>query len=115
MNTRWKYSEKFPSRTDWPDSGSVLPPKSVTFYTDGSLLNDRAGAGVYSESQNTGDAYSLDAQATVNVITGNCCSNSQLHKMGLTEADSAFHFLCVCPTLAILLKCIMGKPKINAF
>jgi hypothetical protein len=57
-----KYSVGFPSRSDWLDPGSVLQPNSVTFYTDGSLLDGRAGAGVYSESQNTGVAYSLGSE-----------------------------------------------------
>jgi hypothetical protein len=38
---------------------------SVAFFTDGSLLNGLVGAGIYSESQNTGEAYSLGTQATV--------------------------------------------------
>jgi hypothetical protein len=59
----------------------------------------------------------------VSLITGHCCLNSHLHKMGLTsspicgacsiEAESAFHFLCVRPYLAILRTRIMGKPIIN--
>jgi ribonuclease HI len=48
----------------------------------------------------------------VSLITGYCSLNSHLHRMGLTQspicgacsiqAESAFHFLCVCPTLATL-------------
>jgi hypothetical protein len=56
----------------------------------------------------------------VSLITGHCCLNSHLHKMGLKpsptcgacsiEAESAFHFLCVCPALANLRSRVMGKP-----
>jgi hypothetical protein len=38
---------------------SILSPNGVIFYTDGSLLNGQAGAGVYSESLEIGDAYLL--------------------------------------------------------
>jgi hypothetical protein len=60
-----KFPVGFPSRTDWLDIGSVLPSNRVTFYTDGSLLNGRAGAGVCSESKNTGEANSLGTYTTV--------------------------------------------------
>jgi hypothetical protein len=43
-----KFSVGFSSRTDWLDPDSVLSPNSVTFYTDGSLLNVRCGAGCIS-------------------------------------------------------------------
>ena len=278
-----RFTVEFPSRTDWFDQKSILPPNSETFFTDGSLLDGQAGAGVYSESHNTGEAYALGTLATVfqsevyailscsencrnaqlrdkvicicsdsrasllalssytissslvsecwhslqglsthnrvklfwvpghcdingnekadelartgsgtyfygpepclplslsvvrqntkewadnahsrywaevpgckqskqwirqprwsvtkyllnlsknslrvlvSLITGHCCLNSHLHKMRLTqspicgacslEAESAFHFLCVCPTLATLRLRIMGKPIINA-
>jgi hypothetical protein len=56
---------RFPSKTDWLDPGSVLPPNSVTFFNHGSLFDGRTGAGVYSEYQNTGEAFSLGTQATV--------------------------------------------------
>jgi hypothetical protein len=34
-----KFSVEFPSRTNWLDPVSILPPISVIFYTDGSLLH----------------------------------------------------------------------------
>jgi hypothetical protein len=52
-----KLSVGFRSGTDWLDPGSVFAPYSVIFYTDGSLLNGRAVAGVYSKSQNTGELW----------------------------------------------------------
>jgi hypothetical protein len=42
-----KFYVNFPSRTDWFDPESILSPNSVVYYTDGSLLNGQAGAGVY--------------------------------------------------------------------
>jgi hypothetical protein len=60
-----KFSVEYPSYTDWLDPGSVLPPNILTLYTDGSLLDGRAGAGVYLKSQNTSEAYSLGTHATV--------------------------------------------------
>jgi ribonuclease HI len=278
-----RFSVEFPSRSDWADQKSILPTESEAFFTDGSLVNGQAGAGVYSESQDTGESYALGTLVTVfqsevyailmcsekcrdlrlqnkiicicsdsrasllalssytisssivsqcwlslqelssdnrvrlywvpghcdingnekadelarqgsgsnfcgpepclplstsitrqktkewannthsrlwnensgcrqskqwiaqpqlkvtkyllnlsrnrlrilvSLITGHCCLNSHLHKMELTsspicgacsiEAESAFHFLCVCPTLAILRTRVMGKPIINA-
>jgi hypothetical protein len=48
----------------------------------------------------------------LSLITGHCCLNSHLHKMGPTpskicgacihRAETEFYFLCVCPTLAII-------------
>jgi hypothetical protein len=45
----------------------------------------------------------------VSLITGHCCLNKHLHRMGLAtnpvcascqlEEEPAFHFVCVCPTL----------------
>jgi hypothetical protein len=60
----------------------------------------------------------------VSLITGHCCLNKHLHKMGLTaspvcascqlEEERALHFLYVCPTLATLRTRIFGKPIMNA-
>jgi hypothetical protein len=55
-----EFSVEYPSRADWLDSTN-----GVTFYTDGSLLNGQAGAGLYSESQNTRETYALGTQDTV--------------------------------------------------
>jgi hypothetical protein len=62
INVR-KFSVKLPSRTDKVVAGSLLPPNSVTFYTDGSLFNTRAGARIYSESINIGESYALGTLA----------------------------------------------------
>jgi hypothetical protein len=53
-----------------------------------------------------------------------CYLNKHLHRMGLTtipvcescqlEEETAFHFVCVCPTLATLRTRIFGKPIMNA-
>jgi hypothetical protein len=60
----------------------------------------------------------------VYLITGHCCLNKHLHKMGLTtssacascqlEEETALQCVCVCPTLATLRTRIFGKPKMNA-
>jgi hypothetical protein len=44
---------------------SVVSPNGVIFYTDGSLLNGQAGAGLYSESLAIGEAHALGCHATV--------------------------------------------------
>jgi hypothetical protein len=41
--TEEKPLSNFPSRTDWVDPDSLLPPNSVTFYIDGSFFNGWAG------------------------------------------------------------------------
>jgi hypothetical protein len=60
----------------------------------------------------------------VSLITGNCCLNKHLHRMGLTtssvcascqlEEETALHFVCVCPTLATL-RTRMRTPVILLF
>jgi hypothetical protein len=60
----------------------------------------------------------------VSLITGHCCLNKHLHRMGLAtspvcascqlEEETALHFVCVCPTLATLRTRIFGRPIINA-
>jgi hypothetical protein len=56
---------EFPLRTKSNiDQKSILPPSSEIFFTDGSLLDGQAGAGVYSETQNTNEAYALGTLAT---------------------------------------------------
>jgi hypothetical protein len=60
----------------------------------------------------------------VSLITGPCCLNKHLHRMGLTttpvcatcqlKEETALYFVCVCPTFATLRTCIFGKPIMNA-
>jgi hypothetical protein len=61
----------------------------------------------------------------VSLITGHCCLNKHLHRMGLTtsssvcascqlEEETALHFVCVCPTLATL-RTRMRTPVILLF
>jgi hypothetical protein len=61
----------------------------------------------------------------VSLITGQwCCLNKHLHRMGLAtspvcascqlEEETALHFVCVCPTLALWRTRIFGKPIKNA-
>jgi hypothetical protein len=45
----------------------------VIYYSDVSFLNDKADAGVYSESKNIGEAYALGAQTTVKVFAILAC------------------------------------------
>jgi hypothetical protein len=58
-----KVSVEFPSRIEWLDPVSILPPNGVIFYTDGSLLHRQTGAGVYSESLEIGDAHALGSNS----------------------------------------------------
>jgi hypothetical protein len=56
----------------------------------------------------------------IGLLTGHVRLNKHLHRMGLLsypacaacgiEEESALHFICVCPTLAILRTQIFGKP-----
>jgi hypothetical protein len=60
----------------------------------------------------------------VSLVTGQCCLNKHLHRIGLTtspvcascqlEEGTALHFVCVCPTLATLRTRTFDKPIMNA-
>ncbi|XP_055632100.1 uncharacterized protein LOC129771961 [Toxorhynchites rutilus septentrionalis] len=50
MNRQYNFERLFnvtePSRTEWESGGPDIHPGSIIFYTDGSRLNERAGAGI---------------------------------------------------------------------
>lgn len=50
MNRQYNFERlfnvTFPSRTEWESGGPNIRPGSVVFFTDGSKINDRVGAGV---------------------------------------------------------------------
>jgi hypothetical protein len=127
---------ELPPRSSWLSQkiSDILPSDGVIFYTDGSLCEGRAGAEVFSDTwikhpklQTTKYLLSLpkkQLRILVSVITGHCCLNKHLHRMGLATSpvcascqlkeETAFHFVCVCPTLATLRTRILGKAVMNA-
>jgi hypothetical protein len=44
---------------------SIMSPGVIVIYTDGSFCDGRAGAGVYSETLNIKESFTLGAHATV--------------------------------------------------
>jgi hypothetical protein len=48
-----------------PGNSEILPSDSVIFYTEGSLCEGRAGAGVFSDTLDIRESYALGSLATV--------------------------------------------------
>jgi ribonuclease HI len=73
-----KYHVNFSSRIDWFNPASVLSLNSVIYGTDGLLLNGQAGAGVYSDSQDFGEAF-----FAILAFLENCCNASYVTKQSV--------------------------------
>lgn len=58
------FHTKFPSREDWIEYKAV-PSTDLIFYTDGSLMEEQAGSGVYSAQAELHIAFSLGPNVTV--------------------------------------------------
>lgn len=58
------YGCSVPERTDWELREWIIP-NSIEFYTDGSLINDLAGAGIYEETIQAEISIPLGSKATV--------------------------------------------------
>jgi hypothetical protein len=56
-----------PPRSSWlsQETSKILQSDGVIFYTDGSLCEDRAGAGVFSDTLDIWESYALGSLATV--------------------------------------------------
>jgi hypothetical protein len=61
-----KFSVDFPTREAW-STGCVdlVAPDGLVFFTNGSLCEGRAGAGVFSDILNVRKSYALGSHATV--------------------------------------------------
>jgi hypothetical protein len=68
-----------------------MPIKSVIYSTNGSLPNSQAGAGVYLESQNIGEAYALGALTTV------------FQSEGFAILSRSNQTICLCPDIGASL------------
>jgi hypothetical protein len=62
-----KFSVDFPTREDWStECVDLVAPDGLIFFTDGSLCEGRAGAGVFSDILNVRESYALyGSHATV--------------------------------------------------
>jgi hypothetical protein len=61
-----KFSVNFPTREDWStECVDLVALDELVFFTDGSLCEGRAGAGVFSDILNVTESYALDSRATV--------------------------------------------------
>jgi hypothetical protein len=58
---------ELPPRSSWlsQETVEILPSDGVIFYTDGSLCEGRASAGVFSDTLDMGESYALGSLATV--------------------------------------------------
>jgi hypothetical protein len=56
---------ELPSRGTWlsQETSEILPSDGVIFYTDGSLCEGRAGAGVFSDTLDIRESYALGSLA----------------------------------------------------
>jgi hypothetical protein len=61
-----KFSVDFPTSEDWStDCVDLIAPDGLVFFTNGSLCEDRAGAGVFSDILNVRESYALGSHTTV--------------------------------------------------
>ena len=61
-----RFTVKFPPRELWMNQAEdITLSNEITCYTDGSFCDNRAGAGVFSETLNLKESYSLGAYTTV--------------------------------------------------
>jgi hypothetical protein len=62
-----RFSVELPPRSPWlsQETSEILPSDGVIFYTDGSLCEGRAGAGVFLDTLDISESYALGSLATV--------------------------------------------------
>jgi ribonuclease HI len=61
-----KFSVDFPTREDWSTKCvDLVAPDGLVFFTEGSLWEGRAGAGVFSDILNVMESYALSSHGTV--------------------------------------------------
>jgi hypothetical protein len=61
-----KFSVDFSTREDWStECVDLVAPDGLVFFTDGSLCEGKAGAGVFSDILNVRESYALGSHATV--------------------------------------------------
>jgi hypothetical protein len=61
-----KFSVDFPTREDWStECVDLVAPDGLVFFTDGSLCEGRAGAGVFSDILNIKESYAFGSHTTV--------------------------------------------------
>jgi hypothetical protein len=62
-----RFLVELPPRSSWlsQETSEILPSDDVIFYTDGSLCEGSAGAGVFSDSLDIRESYALGSLATV--------------------------------------------------
>lgn len=113
------FSSRFPSRNEWTTGYLERSiSDSIVCYTDGSLLEGRAGAGVFSRELRLQESYSLGRYCTVfqaeifaimcgvqaalhQNVTGKViyfCSDSQAAIKALTSASSRSKLVIACRT-----------------
>ena len=114
-----------PDRTAWnSDTRSWIEPESVEFYTDGSLMDGLAGAGVYNE--HTGEELwaSLGKRCSVfqaeiyAILTAaNTCLSNGLRNKSIhfhSDSQAAVLALCSCETTSYLVwECVTKLNKLG--
>jgi hypothetical protein len=87
---------ELPPRSSWlsQETSEIWPSDGVIFYTDGSLCEGRAGAGVFSDILDIRESYALGSLATVFLtevyailVCSAYCRSANMHKkfVGLTR------------------------------
>jgi Reverse transcriptase (RNA-dependent DNA polymerase) len=59
------FNVHFPSRTDWRDNSAIPSENSITWFSDGSRRDDRAGSGIFCPQTHAAHSFPLGRLATI--------------------------------------------------
>jgi hypothetical protein len=104
---------ELPPRSSWlsQETSEILPSDGVIFYTDGSLYEGRAGAGVFSDTLDIMESYALISLATVfqtevyAILTcSDYCRSANMHNMTICICSDSKAALLALSAYAISSK-----------
>jgi hypothetical protein len=93
----WKVEVKLPPRSSWlsQETLEILPSDGMIFYTDGSLCDGGAGAGVFSDTLDMRESYALgllpkvfQTEVYAILVCSDYCQSAKMHMTICKSSDS---------------------------